>query len=181
MKTLLVQSCKQCKQQKPHYAFNLCHKCYQHEYHKRKQQTDLNYRNRRGESNRCWIRNNPERVRNNRRNWAKEHPEKIKEYKGDWQKRRNHNIRIQCLTYYSKGKMECVCCKENIERFLTMDAINFKGHKKVTGSGVLFWKWLIKNNFPKGFRVLCWNCNSGRATNGGKCPHEQLREKHHTP
>ena len=33
-------------------------------------------------------------------------------------------------------------------------------------------KWIIKNNFPKGFQILCHNCNSAKAVYG-KCPHEK--------
>jgi hypothetical protein len=31
--------------------------------------------------------------------------------------------------------------------------------------------WLKRHNFPPGFRILCFNCNSGRHLNGGICPH----------
>ena len=32
--------------------------------------------------------------------------------------------------------------------------------------------WMIKNNFPKGFQVLCHNCNLAKGFYG-KCPHEK--------
>ena len=34
-----------------------------------------------------------------------------------------------------------------------------------------FWK-KIKNNFPKGFQILCHNCNIAKG-HYGKCPHEK--------
>ena len=35
--------------------------------------------------------------------------------------------------------------------------------------------WIIVNNFPKGFQVLCTNCNfaKGIVRNNNKCPHEK--------
>ena len=35
--------------------------------------------------------------------------------------------------------------------------------------------WIIRNNFPDGFQILCHNCNfaKGYPRNNGKCPHEK--------
>jgi len=35
-------------------------------------------------------------------------------------------------------------------------------------------KWIIKNDFPKYFQILCHNCNAAKAypRNKGKCPME---------
>ena len=35
--------------------------------------------------------------------------------------------------------------------------------------------WIIDNNFPDGFQILCHNCNfaKGYPRNNGKCPHER--------
>lgn len=32
-------------------------------------------------------------------------------------------------------------------------------------------QWLITNDFPKGFQILCWNCNFAKGMLG-KCPHK---------
>ncbi len=32
-------------------------------------------------------------------------------------------------------------------------------------------QWLITNNFPKGFQILCWNCNYAKGV-FGECPHK---------
>jgi hypothetical protein len=65
----------------------------------------------------------------------------------------------------------CSCCGESEPEFLTIDHIDGGGyqHKKET-NGKLY-PWLVRNNFPEGFRVLCYNCNCGRKT--GPCPHEK--------
>ena len=88
-------------------------------------------------------------------------------------KRRNRRDKMAALRHYG-GR--CACCGEENIGFLTMDHINNDGaaHRrdiKVIGSGI--WSWLRRNGYPKGFRVMCWNCNCGRAFNGGMCPHKR--------
>lgn len=73
--------------------------------------------------------------------------------------------RIIVLQYYSQGYMCCELCKEDDIDVLTIDHIlgNDVSHRKEIGgknsSGGKTYHWLIKNGFPAGFRVLCWNCN----------------------
>ena len=33
-------------------------------------------------------------------------------------------------------------------------------------------QWLVTNNFPKGFQILCSNCNFAKGVLG-KCPHQK--------
>ena len=34
--------------------------------------------------------------------------------------------------------------------------------------------WIVKNNFPKGFQILCHNCNLAKGySKNNKCPHER--------
>lgn len=82
-------------------------------------------------------------------------------------------VKIKVLTYYSKGKPFCECCKEDIIEFLSIDHINGGGtkHRKQI-SNIIYW-WLIKNNYPEGYRVLCHNCNQAFGFYG-KCPHATL-------
>jgi hypothetical protein len=59
-----------------------------------------------------------------------------------------------------------------------MDHINNDGaqHRRPSGGRMKaekLWKWLIDNNFPEGFQILCWNCNCGKHRNGGVCPHQK--------
>ena len=86
---------------------------------------------------------------------------------------RRRGLKIKVINHYSNGSMECSCCGENIIEFLTIDHINGGGrkHLKQLGPGN-FYTWLIKNNYPEGFRVLCLNCNFA---NGqlGYCPHQE--------
>lgn len=71
---------------------------------------------------------------------------------------------------------ECACCGETRSAFLTIDHMNNDGaeHRRKMrpggrGCGGKIYT-ILKN---EGYRLLCWNCNSGRAVNGGTCPHQE--------
>lgn len=80
------------------------------------------------------------------------------------------------LTKYSKVETPiCYCCDESLIDLLSIDHIDGKGraHREVVGGGGdRTYKWLIRNNFPVGFRTACHNCNMGASLNNGVCPHE---------
>ena len=46
-----------------------------------------------------------------------------------------------------------------------------KHRKEIGHGGSLMYSWLIKNNFPPGFQLLCMNCNFAKGIHGGICPH----------
>ena len=87
---------------------------------------------------------------------------------------RYKRLRIEVLSNYSDGKFECECCKENNIEFLCIDHITGGGvkHRKEVGGGNNLYRWLKNNNFPKGFRVLCHNCNMSLGLYG-YCPHKK--------
>lgn len=90
---------------------------------------------------------------------------------------RNLEIKVEVLKRYG-GK--CRCCSEKLILLLTIDHIRGDGatHRRLIGGNRTksqIYRWLKRNNFPTGFRVLCWNCNSGRHINGGVCPHKEKR------
>lgn len=74
---------------------------------------------------------------------------------------------------------KCACCGELESKFLAVDHINGNGnqHRFSVGgnkkSPIL--RWLIKNNFPKDFQLLCHNCNMAKACYG-ICPHQENRQ-----
>jgi hypothetical protein len=80
-------------------------------------------------------------------------------------------IKQKCLDAYG-GR--CACCGESLFEFLAIDHIGGGGneHRRLIGlrAGYGFHRWLIKNNFPNGFRVLCHNCNMSMGAYG-YCPH----------
>ena len=84
-------------------------------------------------------------------------------------------IRIEVLNHYSNGDTKFDCCGETTIEFLCLDHIDGGGNKerirlKKTGSG--FYSWIRTNNYPKGFRVLCCNCNQSLGAYG-YCPHNK--------
>jgi len=81
-------------------------------------------------------------------------------------------IKAKAFAHYGT---KCSCCGEGEPMFLAIDHINGNGNdhrKKIKKYGSAFYKWLVDQNFPEGFQVLCHNCNKGRWDNGGTCPHK---------
>jgi hypothetical protein len=69
------------------------------------------------------------------------------------------------------GGYVCACCGETTAEFLSLDHINNDGaeHRRKHRHT---YRWIVKNDFPPIFQVLCYNCNIGRFNNGGVCPHK---------
>jgi hypothetical protein len=84
------------------------------------------------------------------------------------------NQKILVLKYYSKTAYpSCECCGESHVEFLTIDHINGNGSKHRLKTGPHIYRWLIKNDFPVGYRVLCFNCNCALG-HAGYCPHGNI-------
>ena len=96
--------------------------------------------------------------------------------------------RLKVLQYYSKRLSKsnipcCNCCGLNSHiEFLTVDHIagrqemdsepelkKLKYMSKLSGTALVI--WIIKNNFPKGFQILCHNCYQTKGYYG-QCPLE---------
>lgn len=81
-----------------------------------------------------------------------------------------HKLRVKSLEFYG-GK--CVCCGEDKIEFLGIDHISGGGNthrKELKKQGLNIYEFLRKNKYPKGFQVLCHNCNLAKGFYG-KCPH----------
>lgn len=70
-------------------------------------------------------------------------------------------LRLAIISAYTNGTMKCKCGYTDI-RALTIDHINGGGRqeRKRIGSNSVFYNYLIKNNFPEGYQILCANCNT---------------------
>jgi len=95
---------------------------------------------------------------------------------------REKRAKIKDIVFAAYGGYKCVCCGETEPMFLTIDHINNDGAKhrrQISGkrhmAGYHTYKWLMDNNFPDGFQVLCMNCNHGKRMNNGICPHQVRR------
>lgn len=93
--------------------------------------------------------------------------------------KRTHNIKMMVLIHYSDNLPKCACCGETMFEALSIDHINCGGnkHRQIIGNrgGTGFYRWLIKNNFPIEYQVLCMNCQFGRKHNNGICPHKSIK------
>jgi hypothetical protein len=76
--------------------------------------------------------------------------------------KRNYTRRLkeQVIAHYGGV---CACCGIDAIEFLSIDHIYGGGtaHRRELniGGGTPMYIWLQKQNYPKGFRVLCHNCN----------------------
>lgn len=112
--------------------------------------------------------------RKKHQDWKDENPERARELSRMHALRRYHRLREQVLVAYGK---RCVCCGEDEPIFLVLDHIKGGGNKhrrslskgKHSASTFTLYAWVIKNSFPKDFRLLCHNCNFAAAHGG--CPH----------
>lgn len=153
-------------------------------YHE-KYKNDPNYKQRRKESWKKWYSKNKERqVEYNRQyrknNYDKElirqrkYNQEHREERNAKRRERNAERRLRVIQHYSNGTNSCSCCGESIVQFLTVEHINGGGTKhreeqKLYGN--TFYYWLIKNKFPLGYEILCYNCNCAKGAYG-ICPHK---------
>jgi len=66
-------------------------------------------------------------------------------------------------------KGNCPLGKKADPRFLSVDHINGR-RKGDFSTGMVVINYLIKHDFPKGYQILCFNCNCAKG-HYGKCPH----------
>ncbi len=130
---------------------------------------------------------NPERFKEKKNaNWAKNYPKNKSRLnkKGIVERKKRKK---QVFTHYSKTLSNsdipcCNCCRYVGIEFLTVDhiipknemvkdpkwiEIKFRADRKADP----LCQWLITNKFPKGFQILCWNCNFAKGILG-QCPHK---------
>ena len=101
--------------------------------------------------------------------WWQKNISKRKEYYIKNRKRNNATRRKRALTirrivfeHYGGSPPKCKNCKCSIFEVLDIDHISNNGRqmRKIKNlKGYQFYRWLLKNNFPKGYQILCKNCN----------------------
>lgn len=105
--------------------------------------------------------------RADRRKHQKEYRDRLNNY--------YNKIKLEVFNHYSNGDIKCFCCGEKYIEFLTINHINGGGNierKKLKGKGgKIFYAYLRTNHYPKGYNVLCYNCNCSMG-NHGYCPHK---------
>ncbi len=112
--------------------------------------------------------------------------EKCRQRRNDWGNANTDYMAQQRTIKYATVRQKvfdhygwaCVCCGESNHGFLTMDHVEGGGnkHRKELGlAGNAFYAWLVREGYPEGFQTQCYNCNCGRAHNGGICPHKRAK------
>jgi hypothetical protein len=135
-------------------------------YARRRREADPDYRR---ESRRASRAANPEANREQTRRYREAHPEAVREAG----RLRREAVRAAVLAHYSPDPTpQCACCR--ITDDLTIDHVNGGGtaHRgevlgNPTGS-YGFYRWLIRENYPPGYQVLCRPCNASKA-GGTRC------------
>ncbi len=89
------------------------------------------------------------------------------------QKRKAYRLKLKQDFVKAYGG-KCTCCGENGIEFLTVAHLNNDGakHRKEIGGSNRLHTWLKQKKYPKGFGVLCFNCNAADYYYGG-CPHKK--------
>lgn len=85
---------------------------------------------------------------------------------------RAYRTRLRDEAYAAYGG-SCTCCGERTPEFLNIDHVDGGGndHRRSGYKGIKLCLWLRAEGYPPEFQLLCANCNTGRARNGGTCPH----------
>ena len=87
-----------------------------------------------------------------------------REYEKGKQREYGRENKRKVIGHYSNGTYKCAVCGFDNMAALQIDHIKGNGtkHKKEVGAsngGRPFYCWLIRNDYPSGFQVLCANCN----------------------
>lgn len=88
---------------------------------------------------------------------------------------KHRRSRLKVLEHYGR-RCYCPGCSVTTPEFLAVEHIHGGGsaHRKKVYN---IYAWLIRNNFPEGFELLCHNCNCAKGFYGN-CPHNTTGEQH---
>lgn len=113
--------------------------------------------------------------RQTRQEWGERNAEYVREYMAD----NRGAVRLQVLQHYGGDPPECECCSETTLQFLHLDHLHGGGNqhrKKIGKGGASFYRWIVAEGLPEGYRILCANCNVSLG-HYGYCPHRPFRDR----
>ena len=106
-----------------------------------------------------WYQEHKEQKKEYERNYRQTHKEQVKAYRHQYYR----NLKLKILSYYSRGKPQCIICGETKIDQLVLDHKNNDGgdHRKLNKipAGTSTYVWVRKNDYPSIFQVLCRDCN----------------------
>ena len=119
---------------------------------------------------------NIEKLKASSRLWESRNPERCRRFKREHAARKARIVKTQVIGFYSNGAFACVCCGQSERDFLTLDHIDGDGNKitreqGIPRAGTSLYMWLFRNGFPKGYQIVCVNCNMSKAKHG-RCVHQ---------
>ena len=82
---------------------------------------------------------------------------------------KQYRLRVKSKLFDILGN-KCARCGFSDIRALQIDHVHGGGTKHRKEIGNQIYSWLKRNNYPKGFQILCFNCNNGKKIKG-VCPH----------
>lgn len=100
-----------------------------------------------------WLKKNRERSNKNSEAFYQVNKLKIKTL--------NQELRKKVLSHYGGVPPRCKKCNYDIYQALDLDHVNDDGRKerRIFRGSLVFYKYIIKNNYPQKYQVLCKNCN----------------------
>lgn len=120
------------------------------------------------EYNRDYYRKNKNKLDERSKEWIANNPDRRRKTA------LSYYYRLQTAAILAYGGYQCSWCGIDEPIVLAIDHVENNGreHRKEVGSvgGHKFYKWLKDHGYPKGFQVLCMNCNHAKYRNGGKLP-----------
>ena len=163
--------------------FKACSRCFTYkkldEFHNSSRSKD-------GKTNICKmcakeLGNTDERRAKARKYYAEHQTERLqyledtKVHRSQRQKEYVRKYKLNVLEHYGN---KCECCGESKYEFLSIDHKNGGGNKMRKNKehpfgGLQLYKWIVDNDYPDMFRVLCHNCNLSIGF-FGYCPHGQF-------
>ena len=95
-------------------------------------------------------------MRAKRLNYYYSHKQQLRNYQKQLRRQNKQDV----IFHYSNGLMECQACRIKTFEILTLDHVNGNGnkHRKAINS-LSIWSWIKRMKYPKGYQVLCYNCN----------------------
>lgn len=106
--------------------------------------------------------NNKEDRKHDFKRWREKNLERERQKKRIYARKHREDVKQLVMGRYSNGSVKCAFCGFSDIRALTIDHINNDGgilRKALYKSGHATYQYLIMNNFPEGYQVLCRNCN----------------------
>lgn len=171
--------CTKCGASKPpaefytgHSQCKACKREYQRSHYEANSETVRERSRQYREANRETVlvrqRERYEANRDARLEYGRQYHEANRDARNEGRHRRYEADREEVLAHYSPDTPPCCACCSTTGN-LAIDHVNGGGgeHRKEVG-GARFYHWLITENFPSGYQVLCVPCNSSKRE-GKRC------------